>query len=187
MSGLLRGETVTSSGLVAVERARLYTLPVQKPLLIGAALSEETAAWMGGWADGLITVSKPLPELEKVLAAFKANGGAGKPVYLKVQLSYATNEEKALKGGWDQWRTNVLSHDLLADLSQSAQFEAAAKYVKPEDLKESVHISSDLAAHTRYIAAFLPLGFDKIILHNVNREQERFIQDFGEKVLPLLR
>jgi alkanesulfonate monooxygenase SsuD/methylene tetrahydromethanopterin reductase-like flavin-dependent oxidoreductase (luciferase family) len=114
MSGLLRGETVTSSGLVAVERARLYTLPVQKPLLIGAALSEETAAWMGGWADGLITVSKPLPELEKVLAAFKANGGAGKPVYLKVQLSYATNEEKALKGGWDQWRTNVLSHDLLA-------------------------------------------------------------------------
>jgi coenzyme F420-dependent glucose-6-phosphate dehydrogenase len=30
------------------------------------------------------------------------------------------------------------------------------------------------------------LGFDRIYLHNVNRSQEFFIQEFGEKVLPFV-
>ena len=33
------------------------------PTLIGAAVSEETAAIVGSWADGMITVNRPLPEL----------------------------------------------------------------------------------------------------------------------------
>ncbi len=184
---LLDGKSVTRSGLVKIANARLYTLPEKRPLLIGAALSEETAAWMGYYADGLITVAKPVEELEKVLKAFKANGGEGKPVCLKMQLSYARNEEEALQGAWEQWRTNILSNELLADLSQINHFEAAAKYIKPENLRESVHISSDPDAHARYISTYLSMGFDKIILHNVNRQQEIFIEDFGEKVLPALK
>lgn len=30
-------------------------------------------------------------------------------------------------------------------------------------------------------------GFDEILLHNVHRDQESFIGDFGEHVLPALR
>ena len=56
---LLRGDEVTVDGHVRVDRARLWTLPATPPPLIGAALSEETAAWCGGWADGLITVHMP--------------------------------------------------------------------------------------------------------------------------------
>jgi hypothetical protein len=33
----------------------------------------------------------------------------------------------------------------------------------------------------------MQLGFTRIILHNVNREQENFIKVFGEKVLPAFR
>jgi hypothetical protein len=29
------------------------------------------------------------------------------------------------------------------------------------------------------------LGFERIILHNVNREQELFIKTFGQKILPV--
>jgi hypothetical protein len=32
----------------------------------------------------------------------------------------------------------------------------------------------------------IDLGFDELILHNVNTAQEQFIDDFGEKVLPVL-
>ncbi len=32
----------------------------------------------------------------------------------------------------------------------------------------------------------IELGFDQLILHNVNREQEQFIEVFGEKVVPAL-
>ncbi|HEY6708269.1 MAG TPA: LLM class flavin-dependent oxidoreductase, partial [Actinomycetota bacterium] len=42
---LLAGETVTHHGLVQVDRARLWTLPERPPMLVGAAISPETAAW----------------------------------------------------------------------------------------------------------------------------------------------
>ena len=32
----------------------------------------------------------------------------------------------------------------------------------------------------------MELGFEQITLHNVNREQQLFIEVFGEKVLPVL-
>ncbi|RZM26360.1 MAG: TIGR03885 family FMN-dependent LLM class oxidoreductase [Pedobacter sp.] len=183
---LFEGKTVTHDGLVKVNQARLYTLPEEKPLVIGAAISEATAAWMGTWADGLITISKPYAELEKVVSAFRQNGGEGKPVFLKLQLSYAKTTELARSGAWEQWKANILSHDLLADLSQPAQFEAAAAFVKPNDIGESVFISSDVTAHIDHINSYYPLGFQKIILHNVNKDQETFIKEFGDKVLPLL-
>jgi hypothetical protein len=50
-----------------------------------------------------------------------------------------------------------------------------------------VNISSDLQVHTDFIKSYIDLGFDTIILHNVNRDQETFIEDFGEKVLPQFR
>src|SRR5215217_9751297 len=56
---LLAGETVTHHGLVQVDRARLWTLPERPPMLVGAAISPETAAWVGGWADGLVTINQP--------------------------------------------------------------------------------------------------------------------------------
>ena len=33
----------------------------------------------------------------------------------------------------------------------------------------------------------MELGFERLFLHNVNREQEAFVDAFGEHVLPLLR
>ena len=59
MRALFAGETVTHRGLVRVDRARLWTLPETPPPLIGAAVSAATAAWVGGWADGLVTINQP--------------------------------------------------------------------------------------------------------------------------------
>lgn len=52
---LWAGETVTHRGLVTVEEAKLYSRPEVQPLIIGAAVTAETAQWVGSWADGLIT------------------------------------------------------------------------------------------------------------------------------------
>lgn len=183
---LLHGETVTHFGRVTVEHAKLYTLPKQQPLLLGAAVTEETAAWMGGWADGIITVHRPYDELKKVVQAFRSNGGKDKPMYLKVQLSYASTDEEALQGAWGQWRSNIFHSTVLGDLWQVEQFDELGKFVQPEELKDMVRISADVQKHIDWISQDQELGFDRIILHNVNREQERFIKDFGEKVLPKL-
>ncbi|MDJ1499433.1 TIGR03885 family FMN-dependent LLM class oxidoreductase [Xanthocytophaga agilis] len=181
---LLNGEMVHYKGSFTVENAKLYTLPKIKPLLIGAAVTAETAGWMGGWTDGIVTISKPIEELKKTVDAFRQNGGDGKPMYLKVQLSYARSEEEALMGAYDQWRTNIFQGNVLGQLRTVAEFDALGELVKPEDLPDKIDISSDTEFHIEKIRQYKALGFERIILHNVNRDQKTFIQDFGTKVIP---
>ena len=68
---LLRGETVTHRGRVTVLDGKLYSLPEQSPLLLGAAVTEATAELVGGWADGLLTVSARPGTLKRVVEAFR--------------------------------------------------------------------------------------------------------------------
>jgi G6PDH family F420-dependent oxidoreductase len=184
---LWAGETIRHQGLVTIDNAKLFTRPEKPPLLIGAAITAETAKWVGSWADGLITISRSPKELQPVIDAFRSGGGEGKPMFLKVQLSYAATDAAAREGAFDQWRTNIFTSNVLADFSVVGQFDEAAQFVRPEDLDPFVHISSDLNRHADWIKTYQEMGFNRITLHNVNREQEQFIQAFGEGVLPQLR
>jgi probable non-F420 flavinoid oxidoreductase len=186
MRRLFKGEMVSHRGLIQIEEAKLYTLPAKPPLIIGAAVTQDSAGWVGGWADGLITVSRPVDQLKKVVSAFRKRGG-DKPAYLKVQLSFGRTEEDALNGAYDQWRTNIFSGSVLGDLWKVEHFDALGEMVQREEMKEHVLISADLNQHREWIQEFVDMGFEKIILHNVNRDQEPFIQEFGRHVLPSFR
>lgn len=186
MRALWAGELVTHRGHVAVEQAKLYTRPSVLPPIIGAAVTPETARWMGPWVDGLITVSHPHEKLKQVVDAFREGGGDGKPLYLKVQLSYAATDAEARDGAHDQWAMNVFDSLILADLPLPAHFDALSKHVSPAEIDQFVRVSSDLAQHVAWLQQDTELGFTRIGLHNVNREQERFIHDFGARVLPRL-
>ena len=189
MRVLWRGEesTTTESGVgFRIERARLYTLPEQAPKVFVAALSEETARWAAGWADGLVTVSMPDDAHAKVLGAFREAGGEGKPAWLQVKLSYDETDEAALDGAHEQWRTNVMAGELSEELRTPKQFEDAARTVSKADVRKAVRVSADLARHVEWLQADAALGFDTLMLHNVNRAQARFIDDFGRDVLPHL-
>lgn len=181
---LLNGETVTRYGIININDAKLYTRPQVMPKLLCAALSEETARWAGAWADGLLTVSKPIEELKKTIEAFYEGGGTGKPVHVQMAMSYARDENDALEGAYDQWRTNILSPQDLADISRVEQFDKKSESITREDLKEKILITSDIEACLKYIEPIIGLGIDNLILHNVNRNQEDFIEDFGATVLP---
>ena len=183
---LWAGETVTHHGLVCVEEAKLYTRPQTLPLIFGAAITPETAKWLGSWADGLITISHPIPKLKEVVDAFRQGGGEGKPMILKVQLSYDRDEESALQKAHQQWRNNIFENILMSELRTPQQFDAAGAFVQPKELYDFVRISSDTQQFVKWLQEYIDLGFEELILHNVNREQEQFIEVFGEKVLPAL-
>ncbi len=183
---LWAGETVTHHGLISVEAAKLYTRPQTIPLIIGAAITVETAEWLGSWADGLITISRPPEKLKKVVDAFRRGGGEGKPMILKVQLSYDRNPETALQKAHQQWRNNIFKNILMTELITPQQFDAAGEFVQPQELYEHVRISPDPQQHIEWLHKDMELGFDELILHNVNREQKQFIDIFGEKVIPTL-
>jgi coenzyme F420-dependent glucose-6-phosphate dehydrogenase len=58
-------------------------------MLLGAAVSEDTAEFLGSWADGLLTVSGKPDQVQKVVEAFRRRGGEVKPLFLQVELNWA--------------------------------------------------------------------------------------------------
>ena len=183
---LLAGETVHHRGAVTVIDAKLYSLPARSPLLLGAAVTEATAEFVGGWADGLLTVSAKPDQLRKVVEAFRRGGGEGKPLFLQVGLNWAETEEEAVAGAHQQWRYNVLGGEVNWELRSPEDFETASRHVKPEDMRESLLISADLAQHAAWLAEYIELGFSELQLHQVGRNQQAFIDAFGQNVLPEL-
>ena len=183
---LFDGEEVTHDGLVRVDRARLWTLPSQPPRLLATAVSAETARWAGEWAEGLITIWQPAETLRRVVDAFHEHGG-GKPLALQVHVSWAPDENDALRIAHEQWRTNVFEAPLCWNLATPEEFDAAAKHVRPEDLRAGVLVASDPKRFVERLREAADLGFEEIYVHHVGQRQAEFIDCFAEHVLPELR
>ncbi|HSK99501.1 MAG TPA: TIGR03885 family FMN-dependent LLM class oxidoreductase [Rubrobacteraceae bacterium] len=186
MRALFSGETVSHDGRFRVDRARLYSLPEEPPPIIGAAVTPDTARWVGSWADGLITINQPIEQLEQVLEAFQEGGGRGKPAMLQVHLLYHPDEREALEIAHDQWRYGILGSDVGWDLEMPEDFEQVASYIRPDDVRPHVLVSADLDQHIEWLREFAELGFEEIYLHHVGQDQREFIEGFGSKVLPAL-
>ncbi|MGS0688086.1 TIGR03885 family FMN-dependent LLM class oxidoreductase [Nakamurella sp. GG22] len=186
MRALWRGEEVTHSGHVVVDRARLWSLPDRPPDLVAGAVSAETAAWAAGWADGLITVNQPPETLRRVVGAYRDAGGRG-PVRLQVHVSYADSEEEALAVAVDQWKGNCVPTTLAWELQTPEQFEAATRHVPPSEVAANVRVSADLGRHREWIQEYIDLGFDDLFLHHVGQNNSAFIDAFGHSVLPQLQ
>jgi probable non-F420 flavinoid oxidoreductase len=182
---LLAGEEVSHDGLVTVDRARVWTRPETPPLLIGAAISVETAGWVGGWADGMATIAQDPDTLQQMIDAYRSAGGTG-PLVLQVHLSYAPTQDEARAIAYDQWRSNVFAPPVCWDLDHVAAFDAASTTVRMEDVEKAVFIAADPDEHAAHLVKLAELGFDEIYLHHVGQTQERFLEVFGERVLPQL-
>ena len=187
MRRLWAGETVSHEGHITVSEARLWTRPERPPLLVGAAVTPVTAAWVAEWADALITVSQPDEQLDRVVEAFRSNGGESKPMYLQVHLAHADTDDAARAAAFAQWRQNTLPSSVMTELAHPSQISDAATHVTVDDLDAAIRISSDPARHLDWLRRDLERGFDALYLHEVGPNQERFIDVFGEEVLPNLR
>ena len=183
---LLRGEEVTHDGLVTVEAARVWDRPDEVPLLIGPAVSAESAARVAGWADGLITVGTDPDALAEGIARYRGAGGRGR-LALQLHLSWAPTLAEAEEIAFDQWRSNVFTGPLAWDTSSVAGFNAAAEHVTLESVRTAVRISAEPAEHVAWIREYAGLGFDDVYLHFVGQEQARYLDEFGAKVLPNCR
>lgn len=187
LRALWRGEEVSCDGPVRVDRARLYSLPERPPLLLGAALTEETARRAAEWADGLITVAAEHDTLRAVIGAFRERAGADRPVYVQAKIAYSAHGDAAARAlAFDQWRTNVFDSEIAADTETTAQFDALAARVRPEHLDAHVRISGDPGRHAAWLAADLEAGADVVLVHNVGTNQDEAIAAFAERVLPML-
>jgi coenzyme F420-dependent glucose-6-phosphate dehydrogenase len=182
---LWAGETVTTRGSVVTEAARLYSKPSSPPLLLGAALSPETARWVGSWADGLITVAGRRDDMRAVVDAFREGAGHNKPIFLQAAVSFAPTAEEAAWAAHDQWRHCLLTAAQLADLPSPATIDAATADVAAGGLTSKVRVSSNIHRHLEWLRQDRDMGFERIYLHNVARDyQEHFIEACASHLIP---
>ena len=185
MRALWAGETVSSVGIIKARDARLHIRVKTPPLIVGAALSPETARWMAGWADAMVTISGKEERTRAIVDAFREGGGARKPVFLQVALSYAPTQEDAERAAHDQWRQSALSSEQLADLRTPEEFDRATAHTSRDTVVRTLRVSADIQRHVDWIQKDAALGFERIYLHNVARDhQERFIDACARHLLP---
>nr|WP_274325994.1 hypothetical protein [Halosimplex aquaticum] len=55
-----------------------------------------------------------------------------------------------------------------------------------EQVRENVHVSADLDEHTERARSLCDLDAEAVYLHDVTRDQTRFVDRFGDHVLPAL-
>lgn len=184
---LWAGEIVNHRGRLVVEDARLYTRPDTPPLLFGAATSPETAAWVGTWADGLLTVNMDAETMREIVTAFRSTGGDNKPMYLQALIGYDPDEQKAWNDACQRWPIAALDQDLLQSIATPEEFARRTAHVRPDDLQGKLRVSSSLSQHRNWLRADLELGFDAIFLYTISGTQEQFLAAFAEDVLPALK
>ena len=184
---LWAGETVNhDTPWFRVRDARLYTRPDVPPRVFGAAITPETAGWVGGWADGLLTVGKEPDELRQVVDAFRQGGGDGKPMALQAAVSFAHDEEQALASAHRRWTVAAVDLAKNQDLPSPRAFDRETADSRPEDMKDKIRVSADVDRHLEWIRRDAELGFDEVYLHHVGPDPRAFIEAFGETVLPRL-
>ncbi len=135
----------------------------------------------------MITINLPDEQLKPVVAAFKSNGGANKPMILQVHVSYAHDEKQAIENAMDQWRTNVVPGLVNENIKTVEEFDALFDLIHEEDVRKAVFISTKLTDYVALLKKYQSMGFDEIYVHNVGRNQTEFIEDFGKHVLPALQ
>jgi coenzyme F420-dependent glucose-6-phosphate dehydrogenase len=191
-SASIAGKDVKHSGpFYKLESTRLWTMPKVAPEILVATAGPVTAKRAGKTVDGLITVGAPLEKIDGLFARFDEGAReVGKdpttmPKVLQLHMSWAATDEEAMRNALVEWPNGGMKFPK-ADIRSPFEFEQIAKLVRPEDFEGRMIISADPDKHLQYIQKFVDLGFDRVYLHNVGRNQREWIDVFGAQVLPKL-
>ncbi|MER5568521.1 LLM class F420-dependent oxidoreductase [Streptomyces goshikiensis] len=167
-----------------VENARLWDLP-ERPPPIGVAVSGDRSCDLAGRLADLVIAIDPEREL---LEAFDRAGGAGKPRVGQLAVCYDPDRDAAVARAHEQFRWSAGGWRVNAELPGPAAFEQATRYVRPEDIAESIPCGDGTEEFVEAVRPFADAGFTEIALVQVGGAHQRPFIDWAESVLlPALR
>ena len=173
-------------------RATIYDLPAQPVPIFVAASGPLAAKLAGRVGDGFICTSGKDPDLyrgllenleEGALAAGRDPSAIRKMIEIKV--SYDRDADFAREAcRW--WAALALKPEQKEGIEDPLEMERVA-----DENADNAHsrfiVSADPDEVVERIAAYLDLGFEDLVLHGPGSDQRRFLAQFSEDVLPLLR
>jgi coenzyme F420-dependent glucose-6-phosphate dehydrogenase len=173
-------------------KATIYDRP-DEPVPIYVAASGPLAAKLAGRVgDGFICTSGKDPALYDELLGKVAEGaeGAGRDPatirrMIEVKVSYDRDIEFAREAcSW--WAALALTPEEKEGVEDPIEMERLAD-AHTDRAPSRFIVSDDPEETAAAIRRYAELGFDELVLHAPGEDQGRFLDQFGEDVLPLLR
>jgi coenzyme F420-dependent glucose-6-phosphate dehydrogenase len=190
---LWSGERVDFEGrFYRTEKATIYDRP-DEPVPIYVAASGPLAAKLAGRVgDGFICTSGKDPALYEELLGKVAEGAeaagrepAGIRRMIEVKVSYDRDAEAAMTNThW--WAALALKPEQKEGIEDPIEMERVAD-ANLDQAHTRFICSNDPEAIVDGVARYAELGFDELVLHAPGPDQNRFLDEFAEDVLPLLR
>ncbi|SOC47276.1 F420-dependent oxidoreductase, G6PDH family [Blastococcus aggregatus] len=167
-----------------VESAKLWDLP-EKRVPIGVASGGAQASRIAGeLADALIATE---PERE-LIEAFDAAGGAGKPRIAQMPISFGTDKAAAVARAHTLFRWFGFGWKVNAELPGPAAFDAAAQFVREDDVESSIPCGDDVAAVIEAAKEYADAGFTHLALVQIGGDQqEPYLEWTRSTLLPAWR
>ncbi len=190
---LWEGERVDFEGeWYRTEKATIYDRP-DEPLPIFIAASGPLAAKLAGrLGDGFICTSGKDPDLYRELlgkveegAAAAGRDAAAIERMIEIKVSYDRDAAFA-RDACRWWAALALTGEEKQGIEDPIEMERAADAAADRAHSRFI-VSDDPEEVVKKIGTYLDLGFQDLVLHAPGEDQRRFLTQFGEDVLPLLR
>ena len=165
-----------------VDHAQVYDLP-ERAIPITVGVSGPSAIRLAAEkADGIMATEPDPALVQRYMSEAEQPG----PRYAEVTLAYAPTEEAGLKLLHERFRFGAFGWSVMSELPTVEGFEAASRYVRPEDLKANAGVGPDPESHLNAIRRYIDAGFDHIVLLGPGPDQAGFIEFYETKLKPRL-
>jgi G6PDH family F420-dependent oxidoreductase len=166
-----------------LDHARLYDLPEERiPIIVGVS-GPASVALAAANADGIMT-TEPSSEL---VEGFRSQSGKQGPCYVETLLAYAGAKQEGLETAHRHFRFSPLGWPANTELPSVEAFEKATRFVRPEDLIQSIAVGPDAEDHVETVRKAVEAGFDHIVLTCPGPGQAEFIEFFQSELKPRLQ
>jgi coenzyme F420-dependent glucose-6-phosphate dehydrogenase len=174
--------------------ATIYDRPDQPVPIYVAAGGPVVARYAGRAADGFICTSGKGMELytEKLMpavaegAAAAERDPAGIDRMIEIKLAYDRDPDKALEI-CRFWAPLSLTAEQKSSVESAVEMERLADELPIEQVAKRWIVASDPDAAMEQIQPYLDAGLNHLVFHGPGDDQERFLTQFAEDVLPRLR
>jgi len=195
MRALWTGERVTFDGeFYQTTDATVYDRPEHPVPVYIAAGGPLVARYAGRAGDGFICTSgkgqelytdKLLPAVDEGLAKAGRNAGDIDRM-IEIKLSYDRDPEIALENT-RFWAPLSLTAEQKHGLHDPTEMEAAADALPIEQVASRWIVASDPEDALAKIKPYVDWGLNHLVFHGPGHDQQRFLSQFSEDILPGLR
>jgi len=174
--------------------AKIYDRPEQPVPVYVAAGGPVVAKYAGRAGDGFICTSgkgmelyndKLMPAIAEGAAAAERNV-AGIDKMIEIKMSYDRDHAKALENT-RFWAPLSLTPEQKHSVSSAEEMERLADELPIEQVAKRWIVASDPDEAVAQIKPYLDAGLNHLVFHGPGHDQERFLTQFAEDVLPRLR